>query len=214
MINIEKFTDDLQRSFPAYHFDKVRVGSGWFRIFVLYQGVTLGRINLEPKGQGHEIYGLKFYKRNGDFEPRDRFFYLFSPWLKTGKVPLIAFEKLVFRAKQIKKEKVAELEEIRSRTPKKRRALSKEWMGEFRKLVQEECENFCAEQLAAKTKITVEGEILDKNIGDFWEKIKFDVSAGEKVYVTLEKIPQKSGIQEVVVDGRSFKPEDRNWWEW
>lgn len=163
--NPNEFVADMQRAFPDYGFSAVRVGADWVRIFVTHDGISLGRISLEPnrEGSGYSIGGFKHYKlREYEFETRDVFFHLFWTWHRTGTVPRLDFPRLVQRAKFDRKMKIAEILEWRRRNPKRkgfvvdsdgecseilkrRRRVERAWMPTFRKLVAEELEKWSAE---------------------------------------------------------------------
>jgi hypothetical protein len=155
-MQIEKFLNDVRAAFSDYNFDDQPERGDWVRVFVKHKGVSLGRISLQYDrfNRRYTIGGFKFYKPSDyHFEARDRFFYLFDTWYRTGVVPYIDFSSLVVRAKQLRREKIAAMLEWRKQNPTKReyftvdsvgdcrevrrrrRKLSSAWMSDFRKLV-------------------------------------------------------------------------------
>lgn len=161
MFTVTQFVSDLRRAFPGYVFHSDSPGHLYFSsacVYVSHAGVQLGKIRLRSVGstRQYEVVGWRFYKpREYEFEPRDRFFYLFESWLATGRVPYVNFPRLVNRAKQIKSDKIAARQRWRALHPrfkvfevdsrgacravkKKRKSLEHAWMGEFRQLVSAE----------------------------------------------------------------------------
>jgi hypothetical protein len=134
--NINAYLEELRNAFPKYEFSLQKQGSDWCRAFVSYDGVTLGRLNFEPCGDGHTLYGLKHYKSSDyEYEDQDEFFYQFSIWSETGKI--ISMRPLVTKAINNKLKDLAHKKQWRIDNPsqKKRRPLDKNYMGELRKLV-------------------------------------------------------------------------------
>lgn len=157
MTTLNQFVVKLQTAFPTYHFRTDGLGTGYAnaRVYVEHQGIQLGGISLRPIVSGskhYEVFGWRHYKPDDyPFELCDRFFYLFPGWLRTGRMPEIDFVSLVVQAKQNilrrnaaqmdwraanPKYKLFEVDSVGVCRPviKKRKALCKKWMGEFRKL--------------------------------------------------------------------------------
>ena len=146
-INLQEFIKELRKDFPEYTFKTNPQGNGWFRIFICHDEISLGRINFQSKNNdgNYNIYGMKFYKPfDYEYEERDDIFYQFYSWVENKQ--RIEISHLVTKAKQIKQDKIQELEKWRKENSKydkkgnlkSRPKLSKNWMGEFRKLVTEE----------------------------------------------------------------------------
>jgi hypothetical protein len=146
---IEKFLNKLRKDFKEYTFNLDIQGGGWRRIFILHDGVTLGRINFKPISSNfleHEIYGVKNYKPYSyNYTHEDKIFWIFDFYLKNGSVPEI--DDLVVIAQKMRKDKNDEIRNKRREINRKRKfegkkkkgfhRLSESWMPEFRKLVME-----------------------------------------------------------------------------
>lgn len=149
--NIDEWCIRVQEAFPDYDFNVVPWGS-WVRVFVLLDGVQLGRINLQPFCGGHTFYGVRHYKpEDMDYEREDLIFYALAYWLRTGIV--IDMTGLLEKAKaevQQKKEKVLQWrsenplptkEKIVNGKPvmvkRKRKAVRYSYMRAFRTIVSE-----------------------------------------------------------------------------
>lgn len=139
--NIDDYIKTLRNLFPEYKFNLNYQGCGWCRIFVLYDGCSLGRINFQPVDDNgnRKLYGFKHYKHdNYEYANEDRFFYQFDIYRYTQK--LVDIKPLVEKAKIMKLEKIAEIEANRVKLgPKKRKRIERNWMGKFRELIWKEC---------------------------------------------------------------------------
>jgi hypothetical protein len=156
IVNCKEFRDQLAQAFPEYVFNLGRAGAGWIRVFILYQGVTLGRFSLRQVKGGHEVYTLKHYKPRGmSYKSEDRFFYLYGVWETTGKVPSIDFCALIEKAKDLKDKDLAKKQKWRDMNPapwkayigedgkkhwktNSRPKLNRNWMSTFYGLIYEE----------------------------------------------------------------------------
>lgn len=149
--DLKLFTLSLAAAFPEYKFDLNYQGAGWARVFVIYHGVSLGRINFQPTDDGkHAVYGVKHYKPyDYEYSKEDSFFYQVGTWIATGK--RIEIDHLVEIAKANKLKKIEEHKKWREEHPLKqcvrtdgtiasrgRAKLSTSWKGEFSRLVDEE----------------------------------------------------------------------------
>lgn len=150
IINIPGFLQRLKVGFSLYDFElqwqgkDLKIGEAWARAFVQTMGecegervpISLGRINFQPVALGEwAIYGVKHYKPcDYDYAPEDAFFYQFDTWCKTGKI--VEIDHLVDQAKEVRHQHIVEIMAKRaSLPPKKRRRVSQNWMGDFRRLV-------------------------------------------------------------------------------
>lgn len=144
---LNEFIQELKEFFPEYSFEKNMQGAGWARIFVKYNGVTLGRINFEPDNSKEfvfKLYGTKHYKPyEYNYKNIDDFFLTFYLWFKRGI--RLGFDDLVSVAKKQCKEKVDGIKKWRKENPKydrngnliTRPKIRTSWMNVFRKLVRE-----------------------------------------------------------------------------
>ena len=149
--NLTAFVDGMQKAFPRYTFDLNFQGGGWARCFVLYDGVSLGRINFQPAENGYSFYGIKHYKPyDYEYSAEDAFFYQFRFWLETGII--INIDNLVEQAKLNKQKKTEGILQWRAEHPTKlvlnkkkgrmqhasRGRISTSWKGELGRLIEEE----------------------------------------------------------------------------
>ena len=147
---VEDFINKLRIGFPDYTFDYHIQGGGWCRAFILYNGISLGRFNFEPNGTDHKLYGYKHYKPHDyNYEKDDDIFYLWDLWVDKEVRPDIS--KLVPLAQENRMIKINQVRQWRKEHPKpmntrpdgvvcekSRARISTNWMGEFRKLVEQE----------------------------------------------------------------------------
>jgi len=138
---IQQIIDNLKKGFPEYEFQIDIQTTKYTRAFIHHNSVSLGRLNFVNGELDHS----KFYKPSDyEYEKRDDFFYLYPLWLKTGIRPDIS--NLIGLAKLRRARKIASIKENRQANPKhdkygslkSRPKISENWMGEFRKLVNEE----------------------------------------------------------------------------
>jgi len=170
-MDVVAFRNRLAAGFSTHGFKLSKAGDDWFRIFVTYKGVTIGRLSMEPirhdRTQGHEIAAVKHYaKSDMPYKPGDEFFYLLDVWMAEGEIPDIDFDEFVKKAKQQKQQKIQAQMEWRRQHPKKpklkidsdgfihhverhRPKLSRDWMGEFRTLVGEAIDEWMRERRQA-----------------------------------------------------------------
>jgi hypothetical protein len=84
-MNPQIFIKNLKTDFPQYEFYlDIQGKSGWCRIFITHNGISLGRINFCPSPYvKYKLYGIKHYKKiNNKYEEKDYIFYNFNTWLK------------------------------------------------------------------------------------------------------------------------------------
>ena len=148
-ISIEGYLIEIKQAFPEYEFHLEKQGHGWYRAFVIYDGVSLGRINFEPINNGWRLYpGTPKYYKPSDYEynKMDDFFYQFHHWTKTEN--RISIDHLIPIAKENIRIRNRKQWEWRIDNPlpldkngnqRHRKKLCSNWMGEFRRLVREEC---------------------------------------------------------------------------
>jgi hypothetical protein len=121
------------------------------RCFVLYEGVSIGRIDFLPVVGGYSLYKIEFYKPSEyEYASDDDFFYQFEFWFATGKI--INVNALVDQAKINKWKKIEEKRQWRKENPtklvlnkrtgemvhKSRTKLTTSWKGELQRLIEEE----------------------------------------------------------------------------
>lgn len=123
--SFSKFLAEITEAFPAYTFvlnkqgQDLYVAEHWYRIFILHEGCSIGRINFKPTLPKHWlIYGYKSYKPyDYEYSAEDMIFY--TLWLKTRKI--VDSNIFVEEAKKIRQEKINKILENRQNLVHKRR---------------------------------------------------------------------------------------------
>ncbi len=142
------FLEELQNTFSEYTFvplewEKSKNNTFRKKIFVVYDDVQLGRIDLKKSNGECSIFSSRTYKPyDYDFEIEDSFFYQFNHWVVTRERKEIP-DSLIIEAKTIANNKLEEKLQWRRENPRynrkgkkiSRKKLTVSWMQEFRTLL-------------------------------------------------------------------------------
>lgn len=142
VLDMKSFLPLLKKDFPQYGFELDKQGAGWCRIFITYDGVSIGRLNFQPAKNvrnAHTYYGSKCYGA-GDYPYTDgqAIFTQIDFWIRHGVI--LTFADLIPKAKRLERDHFYRVMKWREENPKKkggRPRIQRNWSNYFHRLVYE-----------------------------------------------------------------------------